>query len=149
MRKKIKVWVVGGITAGAIMAGPGGTIAGQKTEAPPDRATRSTSNIADTLEGCAKTGNPVCQAALGTMFESGQSVPHDYRKAFELMLRAAKAGYLPAQRSVGISYFIGRGVTKDEKEATYWLAKAADRDDDEAILLYYHLVELTETGIGC
>jgi len=142
MRKKIKVWMIRGIAASAVAATSGCMNA--------DREAREPANpIADALRDCAGSGDPACQAALSGMFESGQGVPADHRRAFELMLQAAESGYLPAQRSVGVSYVLGRGVAKDEEKAAYWLGKASDRGDDEAILLYYQLVEREDPVLGC
>lgn len=142
MHQKIKVWMIRGIAAGAVATASGCVKAEQEAGAPANQT-------ADTLRDCAELGNPACQAALGGMFESGQGVPPDFHRAFELMLQAARSGYLPAQRSVGVSYILGRGVAKDEEKAAYWLGKASDRGDDEAILLYYQLVEREESTLGC
>ena len=54
----------------------------------------------------------------------------DYKKAFELHMKAANLGYAPAQFEVGYAYSLGfLGVPRDAKKAFEWYMKAAMQGD--------------------
>lgn len=66
----------------------------------------------------------------------------DYTKTFEYWLKAAEAGYVPAFNRVGVLYFDGVGVAKDDARAFQWIEKGAARNDEKAAAnlayLYYN-----------
>jgi TPR repeat protein len=91
----------------------------------------------------AKNGNSDAYAEIGRIFEYGSAgVEQNFETAAEYYLKAAKAGVVEAEMAIGIFYFQGIGVGKDEAEAYRWLKKAADRDEPSANMylgrLYLH-----------
>jgi TPR repeat protein len=50
----------------------------------------------------------------------------DFRKAFPLLMVAAKNGHPHAQNLVGYCYDLGLGPRRNEKTAVHWYAKAAE-----------------------
>ena len=48
------------------------------------------------------------------------------------MKKAAEQGNAEAQRILGSMYHDGKGVPKDDKQATYWLKKATAQGDKVA-----------------
>ncbi len=54
------------------------------------------------------------------------------QEKFKELLKKAEAGDAEAQAEVGIRYFDGQGVIKDEVEAVKWFRKAADQGDARA-----------------
>ena len=69
----------------------------------------------------------------------------NYRRAFPLLLIAAKNGHPHAQNLVGYCYDLGLGPKGDAKVAVHWYKKAAQNDYSEAI---YNLAVCYEKGIG-
>ena len=51
----------------------------------------------------------------------------DYATAFKLLKPLAEQGNADAQYNLGLMYYHGEGVRKDDKEAVKWLRKAADQ----------------------
>ena len=51
------------------------------------------------------------------MYENGEGVVRDYRKAFEWLTKAAKQGYTEAQLNLGGMYLAGLGVPQDYRKA--------------------------------
>lgn len=49
----------------------------------------------------------------------------DYQTALKLLTKAADQGFVSAQYDLGIMYTEGKGVAKDEKQASLWYTKAA------------------------
>jgi hypothetical protein len=87
----------------------------------------------------AERGDPVAQAYLGFMFETGRGVPQNYSEAAMWYRRAAEQGNGAAQYSLGLLYDKGFGVPRDEVEAHRWLnlatsvASPRDRERRERI----------------
>jgi len=48
------------------------------------------------------------------------------------LVKKAEAGNANAQYNLGLCYYKGAGVTKDEKEAVNWWTKAAKQGDSRA-----------------
>jgi len=84
-------------------------------------------------------GDVYAQYALAKYYEE------DEKKAFELYNKSAQQGYVPAQRELGICYFIGKGVKEDNEEAVKWLGKAAEQGYSSAML---DLAECYRDGVG-
>jgi hypothetical protein len=70
---------------------------------------------------------PVDQFCTG-----GDWVSKNPAKAFQLTLRAAQGGYVPAQEIVGMMYAVGKGVQQDFKEAAKWFLSAAEAGNPRA-----------------
>jgi hypothetical protein len=87
----------------------------------------------------AERGDPVAQAYLGFMFETGRGVPQNYSEAAMWFRRSAEQGNGAAQYSLGLLYDKGFGVPRDEVEAHRWLnlatsiASPRDRERRERI----------------
>ena len=56
----------------------------------------------------------------------------DYKTAFNEWKPLAEQGYAGAQLNLGVMYANGKGVLKDDKQATKWYQKAADQGDADA-----------------
>ncbi|MDQ3059806.1 MAG: sel1 repeat family protein [Pseudomonadota bacterium] len=81
---------------------------------------------------------------LAMMHENGTGLPRDLGKAVELMRRGALspqgAGYATLARyHYGVALHQGRGVPRDEEDASHWLARAsAEGQGDAAAYLQLH-----------
>ncbi|MFT5112037.1 MAG: hypothetical protein ACI8P9_001360 [Parasphingorhabdus sp.] len=69
----------------------------------------------------------------------------DYAKALEIWTLFADRGDSVAQYNLGLLYYYGSGVIKDDTKAMYWYRKAAEQDYAEA---QYQLATMYETGTG-
>ena len=79
---------------------------------------------------------------VGRLYELGQGVRLDYRRAAEWYRLAAKLGNnADAQFALGELYFKGRGVANDYKEAIDWYRKAAEGGNPGAQALVGSLFE--------
>lgn len=67
----------------------------------------------------------VSNHALGLAYALGDGVEQDPAKAFEHFVKAARAGYAPAQYRAGLARAYGEGVDKDLARAVEWYEKAA------------------------
>ena len=68
----------------------------------------------------------IAQYKLGVMYEFGEGVEKDYKKAFELYEKAANQGHSIAQNNLGLFYYHGRGVNKDKKKAIKLLSDSCN-----------------------
>jgi TPR repeat protein len=57
----------------------------------------------------------------------------DYRQAFIRLLPEAKAGQADAQYAVGYMYYYGQGVIENRKKAWYWIERAANSGQADAV----------------
>ena len=63
-------------------------------------------------------GHRASQYALAGMYQEGEGgLPHDDRKATELMIKSANQGYFKAQYALAFQYEIGDGVPRDRQKA--------------------------------
>lgn len=60
-------------------------------------------------------------------FEAG-----DYETAYKLLKPLADQGDTKAQNHLGVHYFLGLGVAKDQRKAVEWYEKAAKQGDPDA-----------------
>ena len=70
---------------------------------------------------------------LGICCHYGFGTSVDLAKAFELYLKSAKAGYGKGMELVGRFYNRGIYVAQDRKQAEYWLWKAMESPDPDAV----------------
>lgn len=70
---------------------------------------------------------------LGICYHYGYGTDEDISKAYELYLQAAHAGYGKGMELVGRFYNRGIYVKRDREQAEYWLRKAMESDDPEAV----------------
>lgn len=80
----------------------------------------------------AQAGDRNAQDGLGLMYEKGQGVTQNYKKAVNWYRLAAKQGNLQAQYDLGLMYEIGHGVGQDDVRAFMWIYLAAAGNDDAA-----------------
>ena len=75
----------------------------------------------------AERGYAKAQCDLGYMYNKGEGVPQDVKKAFDLYMQAAVQGLAAAQFNVGNAYYSGRGVDKDIDQSFIWVKKSAEQ----------------------
>ena len=80
----------------------------------------------------AEQGDPGARYGLGLAYYRGRGVPRDRERAFELMLQAARSGYVIAEYGVGLSYEDGHGTQRDLAKSRRWIQRAADKGLEEA-----------------
>ena len=80
----------------------------------------------------ADAGDPESQFEMGTLYQSGQGVPRDLRRAIDYYRKAAEQGHLGAQSNLGIHYASGNGIEKNYAEALKWFTRAAEQGNSFA-----------------
>ena len=93
----------------------------------------------------AEQGDAEAQYNLGLMYYSGDDVPQDYEKAFELFTKSAEQGHAEAQYNLGRMYDNEEGVLQDYKQAVHWYTKSAVQGYAEA---QYNLGLMYDDGEG-
>ena len=76
----------------------------------------------------AEGGDRIAQASLALLYQTGQGVTKDYKKANELLSASAMQGYPFAFTGLGNSFHDGLGVKKDMNIAMVWFLLAMDYD---------------------
>ncbi|KAF9150613.1 hypothetical protein BG015_007545 [Linnemannia schmuckeri] len=95
----------------------------------------------------ANQDDPEAQVALGNLYRDGSSeFKKDDQAAMNWYLKAAEKEYDMAQYSVGILYYLGKGVQQDYAKAEDWFRKAAAHGGQPVVL--YMLGKLYEEGHG-
>lgn len=82
----------------------------------------------------AKQGSTTAMNNLANMYDQGQGVERDPRKAVSWLRKAAGLGDRVAQLNLGLAYEDGRGVKQDNREAARWFRKSAVQGDPDAQL---------------
>ncbi len=93
----------------------------------------------------AKKGFAKAQYNLGVMYEKGNGVEKNLKKAKKWFQFAAEQGLSRAQYNLGLMYGKGNGVAKDYSKAIKWLSLAADQGNGKA---QTNLGWMYETGKG-
>lgn len=70
---------------------------------------------------------------LGICYHYGFGIGIDLAKAYELYLESANGGYGKGMELVGRFYNRGIYVERDRKQAEYWLQKAMNSSDPDAV----------------
>jgi len=82
-------------------------------------------------------GNAAAQGSAAALCELGSYYtlePHqDYGRAAGLLQQSALQGFAPAQSSLAILYWAGKGVPQDRIEAYAWLGLAAEQGEQAAL----------------
>ena len=73
------------------------------------------------------------QSNLGFMYDTGNGVKKDYKKALYWYEKAAEQGDAFAQNNLGVMFHNGFGVKVDYVRAKYWFQKAADQGNKNAL----------------
>ncbi len=66
--------------------------------------------------------------------ETKKEADQIFERIFPKFLERAESGDINAARTIGDLYFLGLGISKDEKRAVYWISKAASKGDGSAAL---------------
>ena len=74
------------------------------------------------------------------MYERGQGVDVNYKKAIEWWETAAEQGHAHAQCNLGVMYENGDGVDQSDSMAMRWYAKADAQGDERAQVAIRDLV---------
>src|SRR5690349_8526829 len=72
------------------------------------------------LEKMMAAGDLKAQVELGARYGQGKDVPQSYEKAKELLLPAAQQNDPDAEYLLGVMYYSGFGVPKDEAHGVLW-----------------------------
>ena len=82
-------------------------------------------------------GKAAAQGSAAAQFELGSYYtlePHqDYGRAASLLQQSALQGFSPAQSSLAVLYWAGKGVPQDRIEAYAWLGLAAEQGERDAL----------------
>lgn len=89
---------------------------------------------AQLLENAHAMGHREAGYNLGICYHYGYGTPIDLARAFALYLEAAKAGHGKGMELVGRFYNRGIYVERNREKAEYWLSKAMESDDADAVL---------------
>ena len=84
------------------------------------------------LKTLANKGDSEAQFELGVIYDNGDQLPQDLKKAAYWYTKSAQQGHVDAQYNIGDMYRTGDGVTQDYGQAVQWLSKAADQGSIEA-----------------
>lgn len=79
-------------------------------------------------EELAAKGNTTALVNLANLFQQGQGVTEDQKRAMSYVIKAAELGDARAQYELGIAYEKGTVVGRDIKSAAKWLRKSAEQD---------------------
>jgi TPR repeat protein len=94
------------------------------------RAAGTDKTAFSSLQQRAAAGDAIAEFAVGTLLDT-HLLPHETVQpkndatAFQWYLRAAVAGYPPAEQNVGFAYQTGHGTTQDAARALTWFHAAA------------------------
>ena len=86
----------------------------------------------DLIQKAIDNGNAEAMNHLGIMYNRGDIIKRDNSKAFELVSKAADAGYIIAQYNKGCMLLDGVGVEKNKKLGKKWLEFAMQNGSEEA-----------------
>lgn len=86
----------------------------------------------DALTEKAKAGDIIAQFELGVIYDFGQGVKQNNKKALKWYRKAAVQGNLSAQFNLGTMYKNGQGVTQSYIKAAKWYQKAVEQEDSDA-----------------
>jgi TPR repeat protein len=79
----------------------------------------------------AEQGNALAKTNLGLLNEKLEEA-FDYSEAMESLHKMAEQGFASAQYNLGVCYWNGEDVEKDNVKATIWFRKAAEQGFVEA-----------------
>ena len=95
----------------------------------------------------AEDGDRIAQASLALLYQTGQGVTRDYKKANELLVASAMQGYPFAFTGLGNSFHDGLGVRKDIKIAMVWFLLAMDYDPNAKAMANMIGAELPKSAL--
>ena len=86
----------------------------------------------DEIQKQAKLGDAHAQFLLGSLYDTGELIPKDLKKALMWYKKAANQGHAKAQFNLGRLYANGKGVQKDYVKAYSWFNLAAANGNADA-----------------
>lgn len=95
---------------------------------PRDCVEGGTAKGVEILEDMARRGYPAAYNSLGALYQSGEGLPADMKKAIDYWEKAASKGHCRAMMNLSAAYDQGNGVAKDEKIAFGYITRAVDCD---------------------
>lgn len=87
-------------------------------------------------EALAAKGNTTALINLANLFQQGQGVTEDQKKALALVEKAAELGDARAQYELGIAYEKGGVIARDIEKAGSWLKKSAEQNYGDGQFAY-------------
>ena len=100
----------------------------------------------ESIRNASKRGDAEATYYLAIMYDSGTGMEErDFKEAWKLYLKSAKAGYHEAQFHVGMAYYVGSPVFKEHDVAFKWFMKAAKQGKMQA---QYQVGRMLELGQG-
>jgi TPR repeat protein len=78
---------------------------------------------------------PNCQYLVSLRYGRGILVPVDHVRGLQYLHQAAQGGYHFAEADLAFMYFTGQYVEVDMEKSRYWLKRAADHGNEEALSL--------------
>lgn len=84
----------------------------------------------DEIKKWAEQGSAKYQGKLALIYENGDGVPQDYKKALEWLKKSADQDYAISESWLGLKYYAGEGVRQDYKKSLEWLRKAVNHEDE-------------------
>jgi TPR repeat protein len=84
-------------------------------------------------EVCSQSG---VEGAVKLFCDGGALLRKNPSAAFQSTVKAAEAGYVPAQEVAGMMYATGKGVQQDYMEAGKWFLSAAEKGEYRAAVHY-------------
>ena len=88
------------------------------------------------IQKAAKQDHDKAMHILGILYEEGEGLGQDFKKAAEWQLKASEKGLAEAQMRLALLYDQGKGVEKDEAAAAEWAMQAATQGHAPAQALY-------------
>lgn len=98
-------------------------------------------------EGLAAKGNTTALINLANMFQQGQGVGEDQKRALALVTQAAELGDKRAQYELGTAYESGAVLDRDIDKAAYWLKQSAENGSPDGQFAYAIMLA-TARGAG-
>jgi TPR repeat protein len=86
-------------------------------------------------------GDSEAQFLVGSIYEQGNIVEQDIKKAAFWYEKSAEQGHVDAEVNIGIMYARGYGVDVDEAKAILWFVRATNQGDQEAHKLLLTLLD--------
>jgi len=80
----------------------------------------------EVLQKACDSGNAKSCAAVGLLYEKGQGLEQDYKKASELYSKACDMRDANACEALGLLYNDGKGIKQNHKKASELFSKACD-----------------------
>lgn len=92
------------------------------------------------LEQAANVNDEDALLLLAEIYEAGEKVPTDYKRAFSYLKRLEGNGSSEGMYQIGWYYYLGYGVEKDMNQAIHYFSKAAEDNNERALYALYKVL---------